>query len=183
MTAETSDCANHIVLIGMRGSGKSTIGRLLAAALKREHIDTDDLVVEHAGQTISAIFFSEGEAGFRKRECDAVAEAVRRAPAVISVGGGAVLDDTNVRRLRGSGVLVWLSAPPDVLYGRVHADEDSSHSRPSLTSLTGPAECESVMQSRDPIYRSAADIEVDTSRRSPANVVRLVLQSIAGNLK
>ncbi len=183
MTTGTFDSAKHLVLIGMRGSGKTTIGRLVAAALGREHIDTDDLVVQHAGRTIAELFTGEGEAGFRIWERDAVAEAVKRAPAVISVGGGAVRDDANVRLLRGSGVVVWLTAPPDVLYDRLIADEKTSHLRPSLTSLTGRAESEAVLRSREPIYRSAADIEVDTLRQSQAEVVRLVLQSVADKLR
>src|SRR5258708_15535159 len=93
-----------IVLTGFMCTGKSEVGRRLAARLGRVFVDTDQLVEREAGKSVAAIFADDGEPAFRARERDAVATAAARRDAVIAVGGGAVLDATNVARLRRAGV-------------------------------------------------------------------------------
>jgi len=155
-----------IALIGLRGSGKSSVGRELASLLGGQCVDTDQLVVEAVGKSIAKIFEDEGEAGFRRRECDAIAQVVATRPAVISVGGGAVLSEQNVRALRQVATIVWLTAPIDVLWERVCADTNAAESRPPLTEHAGRAELERLQRERTPIYANVADLTIDTAQRS-----------------
>lgn len=164
-----------IALIGLRGSGKTTVGRQLADLLDGKCVDTDDLVVEQAGQSIAAIFAQEGEAGFRRREREAIKGLLATPPAVISVGGGAVLDERNVEALRRVATLVWLTAPPDVLWQRILSDRAGSESRPPLTDRIGRDEIEHLLAQRSPLYEQAADVAVDTTRRTPREVAEAII--------
>ncbi len=172
MTANDSEHGKGcIALIGLRGCGKSTVGRKLAELLDGDCIDTDDFIVQQAGRSISTIFQEEGEAGFRRRERDAVAHVAANKPAVISVGGGAVLDEENIRVLKKAAVLVWLTAPADVLWRRIASDQATADSRPPLTDLEGPEELEHLLTERSPIYEQAADVVIDTQQSTPLEVV------------
>lgn len=164
-----------IALIGLRGCGKSTVGRELAKLLGGECLDTDGLVGARAGKTIAAVFAEEGEAGFRRREREVIEEITANPPAVISVGGGAILDDRNVGALRRVAVVVWLTAPVDVLWHRVSADDANTTSRPPLTDTPGQAEIELLLDQRSPLYRRAADLAIDTERMDPRQVAHEVL--------
>ncbi|UCC31193.1 MAG: shikimate kinase [Phycisphaerales bacterium] len=167
-----------IALIGLRGCGKSAVGRELADLLGGECVDTDELIVERAGKSIAAIFAEEGEAGFRCREREAIKHAVANAPSVIPVGGGAIVDENNVRMLRQVATLVWLTAPPDVLWQRIASDEASKRYRPSLTDRAGPEEVEHLLAERSPLYERAADLIIDTTQSTP----RAVAEAIAAQL-
>src|SRR6478609_3984944 len=104
----------------MMGAGKTTVGRRCATRLERAFVDTDDLIESTTGMRVAEIFETQGEAGFRDLERVAVADACASPePLVIACGGGAVLDPDNRRRLRETGVVVWLRAAPEVLSGRV----------------------------------------------------------------
>jgi len=168
----------HIVLIGMRGCGKTTVGRLVARALDRPHVDTDQLVAERAGMTIAEVFGAVGEVGFRKLERDAVAAAVAGDGRVISVGGGAVLDAENVTVLRERGRTVWLTASPAELYGRMQTDGGTVASRPPLSDLPGLAEVAELLRLRAASYRAAADVEIDTAGRAPDAIARAVVAAL-----
>jgi shikimate kinase len=167
-----------IALIGLRGSGKSTVGRELASLLGGLCVDTDRLVVEAAGKSIARIFEEEGEAGFRRRECDAVTQVVATPPAVISVGGGAVLLEQNVRALRKVATIVWLTAPIEVLWERICADTTAADSRPPLTEHTGRAELKLLESQRSPIYQNAADLTVDTAQGSIQEVAHAIARGL-----
>lgn len=167
-----------IALIGLRGSGKSTVGRELASLLSGQCVDTDRLVVETAGKSIARIFEEEGEAGFRRRERDAIMQAVTTPPAVISVGGGAVLLEQNVRALRQVATIVWLTAPVDVLWKRICTDTTAADSRPPLTEHVGRAELEMLESERSHIYEDAADLNVDTSNRTIQEVAHAIATAL-----
>ncbi|CAN5880432.1 hypothetical protein BH23ACT10_BH23ACT10_26440 [soil metagenome] len=109
-----------VTLIGLMGAGKSKVGRAAAAELRRPFVDTDEIVAETAGMTITEIFEHEGEAAFRRRERAALAVALARAGAIVSVGGGAVLDPAGAERMRAAGPVVWLYAEPETLAARLH---------------------------------------------------------------
>ena len=163
-----------IVLMGFMGTGKSEVGRRLAQRLGRAFVDTDQLVEERTGKRIAAIFAEEGEPAFRSLERDAVAEAADRGGAVVAVGGGAVLDPENVRCLREAGVLVYLTARPEIIHGRVG---DGSN-RP-LLGADPRAAVERLLGERGPAYAAAADITVDTSERTADEVVGEIQQALA----
>jgi shikimate kinase len=119
----------HLVLVGLMGAGKTSVGQRCAELLDRPFVDTDELVVAAAGVTFEQIWSIEGESGFRARERVAVMDAAASPePLVIACGGGAVLDADNRRVLRDSGFVVWLAASPDVLASRLVGDD----SRPLL---------------------------------------------------
>lgn len=155
-----------IVLMGFMGTGKSEVGRRLAQRLGRAFVDTDQLVEERAGKRVAAIFAEDGEAAFRALERDAIADAAGRGAAVVAVGGGAVVDPENVRRLRETGTLVYLTARPEIILRRV----GDASSRPLLKDDPHAA-VSRLLAERGPVYAAAADVTVDTSERTAAEVV------------
>jgi shikimate kinase len=170
----TSDRA---YLIGYRGAGKTTVGRLLAARLGWAFVDADDVLEAKAGRSIAAIFAAEGEAGFRDHEAANLRALAQRDRHVIATGGGIVLRDENRRLLRASGYCVWLTGGPATLYGRLQGDPTTRARRPALTGLPGPAEVERLLGEREPMYREVAHSVVATEQQSPEAVVSAILQA------
>lgn len=124
--------AEHLVLIGMMGAGKTAVGRILAERLGRCHLDTDEMVCAATGMTVAEIFATAGEGAFRAGEAAAVSAAVAVVePGVISVGGGALGDPATRRLLGASGRVVWLRADPATLAARL----GSGDGRPLLTGI------------------------------------------------
>ena len=153
----------NIVLIGYRGSGKTSIGKSLANKLWMQFVDTDAVIVEQAGKTIREIFEAEGEAGFRQRETAAIRVAAARDNYVIAVGGGAVLAAENVQVMKANGKVVWLRAPAETLYQRIQADAETNATRPNLTAAGGVDEVKQMLDVRTPLYEAAADVTLDVT--------------------
>jgi shikimate kinase len=171
----------HLILIGLMGVGKSTVGRRCAQRLGRPFVDTDDVVEALAGMPVSTLFATEGESTFRALESQALADACASpAPAVIACGGGAVVDAGNRRRLERAGTVVWLQAPANVLSTRVGTGDG----RPLLLDPAGEprprthvtATLERLALLRESAYAAAADLVVDTAGRSPDEVAVEVLR-------
>ncbi len=167
-----------VVLIGLRGSGKTVVGRELATLIGGGHVDTDDVIADRAGRSIADVFETEGEAGFRGLEREAVVQAVQSLPAVISVGGGAILDEENVRRLRDVATIVWLKAPVDVLWQRIADDPSTASYRPALTDRTGIEELRHLLSERTPYYQHAADLTVDTTGKEPRAIATQIARQL-----
>jgi shikimate kinase len=166
-----------IALIGARGSGKSSVARLLAQRLQWEAIDADAVLERRAGKSIKAIFADEGEAGFRDRETTVLGELCGLRNHVLATGGGVVLRSENRDLLRRAWV-VWLTADVETLSRRLHADDTTAERRPSLTTgvLAGaPEEIAAVLRAREPLYRNCADCVVWTASRSLDDVVAEIL--------
>ncbi|MGL6096303.1 MAG: shikimate kinase [Fimbriiglobus sp.] len=161
----------RILLVGYRGTGKTTVGRLIAARLGWSFADADEHVEQTAGNNIAGIFAVEGETGFRDRESAALAELCRRPEVVIATGGGAVLRPANRELLAASGFVVWLTAPADAVWKRMVEDPTTAGRRPNLTAAGGRSEVETLLAAREPLYRSVAAAEVSTADRSPDAVV------------
>jgi shikimate kinase len=165
--------ARHLVLIGLMGAGKTTVGERCAALLGRPFVDTDELVVAAAGVSFDELWSAEGEQGFRARERVAVADAVASPePLVISCGGGTVLDVDNRRSLRRGGVVVWLEAPAEALALRL----DDSHERPLLAGGNRAVTLERLRSLRAPAYEAAAHLQVDTEGRTVEQVATRVVE-------
>ena len=166
----------HLVLVGLMGSGKSTVGRLCATQLGRPFVDTDELVERMSGQTIASLF-SAGEPEFRAWEARAVGAAVSEPePHVIACGGGAVLDPANRARLREHGVVVWLQATPESLAERV----GSGSGRPLLAADGGTdpvVRLRELSESRRNSYDAAATIVIETDGLTPEDVATAVLRA------
>jgi len=167
----------NLVLIGLRGSGKSTVGRLLADRLNREFFDTDSIVQERAGKTIREIFETVGEPGFRELESAVVLECAAKTNAVIATGGGAILNPINADALKRSGFVAHLSAEPHVLWQRISHDASSHASRPKLIANadSGIDELKQLLLSRAGAYAHARHVEVDVEGRSPLEVAEAIL--------
>jgi shikimate kinase len=166
----------HLVLIGLMGAGKTTVGEECARRLGRPFVDTDDVVQASTGRSVSEVFAVEGEAGFRAYERVAVADAgASPAPLVIACGGGAVLDPDSRRLLRRRGCVVWLLATPAALAARVggHAVE-----RPLLPASGAVLTLERLAAARAPAYRAAAHAEVETTGRTVDQVADAVLEEM-----
>ena len=160
-----------IALIGPMGAGKTEVGRRLAERLDRPLIDTDALIVERDGRSVSEIFSEESEAAFRAREAEAVAEAVAVPGAVIATGGGVVLDPRNVEALRSSGQVVYLRASAAVAASRLGSGEG----RPLLEGTPLGERIAQLIDSRESLYREAAHHEVDADGK-PDDVVDALVE-------
>jgi len=167
-----------LFLIGPRGSGKSTVARLLAHQLGWDWLDADDELEKRYGRSIRAIFEAEGEAGFREKESVILAELCCLRRYVIATGGGVVLRESNRALLRASGRVVWLTADVETLWQRVQTDSGTAERRPPLT-VGGRMEMEEILRLREPLYRHCADLIVDTSGRTPAEVAAEILRGLS----
>lgn len=166
-----------IVLIGYRGSGKTTVGRKLADQLWQTFVDVDDLITARAGKTIKDIFEQEGEPAFRDIESDIVREVSAQPEQVIGLGGGSLLREQNRNALRTAGhKLIYLRCDVEELHRRIHADAQTAATRPSLTNLGGGIEeIRKLLAEREPIYREMMHAELDVTHLTPEEaVVRLV---------
>lgn len=160
----------RLFLVGYRGSGKSTVARLLAERLGWASIDSDDEVEREAGKSIAAMFAEDGEAAFRDLEEQLVALLCQRDNTVIALGGGAVLREASRRRIAAAGPVVYLTASATTLAARIADDMTSASRRPSLTGFTGLEEVEQVLAVREPIYRECATVAINVDGRSPEAV-------------
>lgn len=167
----------HLILIGMRGSGKTTIGRLVAHSLNRQPIDIDERIASQSGETIAQIFLTRGEAAFRDLETAAIGQALSEAAAVISVGGGAILSEGNRERLRRAGFCIWLRASLQTLADRIAADPITPSQRPSLIGVPFHAELQLLLAAREPLYRQTAHAIVDADSHFPDQVCARVIRA------
>lgn len=165
----------NLVLIGYRGSGKSSVGRTLASRLGWDFVDTDERIEAETGRTIREIFAADGQAAFRELEAAAVSAVASGSRQVIGVGGGAVLRESNRVRLRKAGWCVWLKAPANELHRRMQDDPRNADTRPPLTGLDELTEIRRLLRQREPLYAALADHVVDTAGRSVGQVVEDVL--------
>jgi shikimate kinase len=165
----------HLVLIGLMGAGKTTVGQRCATELGRAFVDTDDLVTAQAGATVPEIFAAEGETGFRRREQAAIGDVVASPePLVIACGGGAMVDPENRRAVRkASAFVVWLAGTPGELAARV--ERDGTATRPLLAGGPAVATLMRLEALRAGAYEDAADACVVTDGRDVDAVTNAVL--------
>jgi len=167
--------ARHLVLVGLMGAGKTTVGRRCAKQLVRDFVDLDDLIMTHAAMSIEDIWRDGGEQRFRQLEREVVAD-VCASPVllVVACGGGTVVDAENRRRLQEVGIIVWLRAPTAVLAARVGNDAR----RPLLAGDPAGALAR-LAELRAGAYAEAADAVVDTDDRGVNAVAAAVLDAFA----
>ena len=165
----------NIVLIGFMGTGKSSVGRILARRMKREFVDLDRYLEEKEKRKIREIFEKEGEPYFRAIEKEAVARWAAAENKVITTGGGAIVDPDNFSALKQNGLLITLLAKPETIYERVK----NSKRRPLLNdSQDLLAEIKSLLEKRKPYY-SRSDFYFDTDGKNASQVARLIHNVIA----
>lgn len=158
-----SDTQRNLILVGLMGAGKTTIGRLLAKHFERSFVDSDHEIEARTGVRIPVIFELEGEAGFRARESQVLAELVQRENIVLATGGGAVLAPENREVLRENGLVIYLRAQPTDLWHRTQHDRN----RPLLRTEDPEQRLKDLFTVRDPLYQEAAHMIVETGRQSP----------------
>ncbi|MBV1960189.1 MAG: shikimate kinase AroK [Oleibacter sp.] len=157
-----------VYLVGPMGAGKSTIGRLLSQELKFEFYDSDKVIEERCGADIPWIFDKEGEAGFREREVSVIEEMTGVSGIVLATGGGAILREENRRNLASRGTVVYLCTSVEQQLSRTSRDRN----RPLLQTPNPEQVLRSLFAERDPLYRSVADIVIETDQRNPRWVVQ-----------
>ena len=152
----------NIILIGMMGSGKTTVGKLLAKKLHKEFIDCDEEIQRRTGVTIQHIFDVEGESGFRLRETATLTELLERKNIVLATGGGAPMIIQNQEMLKQGGIVVYLKSNVHDLWHRTKHD----HSRPLLKTADPKSTIQTLYEHRDPVYESMADIVIHTGKQN-----------------
>lgn len=172
--SETGNPERPIILVGMMGSGKSTVGRRLASALGRPFVDADREIESRCGVAIATIFEVEGEEGFRRREAALIDELTLRSGLVLATGGGAVMLEENRGRLRERGLVVYLCASAAELWHRLRHDKV----RPLLRTPDPRQRIAALVAQRDPLYRECAHLVVQTGRQPADRVVQQILDAI-----
>lgn len=170
----------NIVLIGYRGSGKTTIGKLLAEELWKPFVDTDALIVHRfGGMTIREIWETHGEEEFRAMECRVVEEVMKQTDQVIALGGGTLMQPAAraaVEAAKGT-MRIYLQCDPQTLLDRIAADTATAGSRPNLTTLGGSLdEIVEVLEEREPVYRAVADKVFDVTHVTPQDAVMHIVR-------
>ncbi|MDX8405829.1 MAG: shikimate kinase [Mariprofundus sp.] len=162
------------VLIGLMGSGKSSIGRRLAAALKTELIDLDDYIVQQAGMTIPEIFATQGEDAFRDMETTALRSVLGK-KAVIASGGGIVMRKENRKLLKGHPPVIWLKASPEFLAERIDGDSN----RPLIADGDTLARLQALAAMRYPLYQKCADFTLPRGDMKKKEALASILNFLA----
>jgi shikimate kinase len=168
--------SHAIILIGYRGCGKTTLGRLIADRLEAPHLDTDRLIELSAGMSIADIFKREGATTFRRRESEAIRSASETIYisetmlAILSLGGGAVEIPENLNLLPPYRTIVWLTATPTTLRRRLEHDPETTAQRPPLEGASTIDEIESVLARRTPLYQEWSDHVVATDDRNMESI-------------
>jgi shikimate kinase len=166
---------NNIVLVGFMATGKSTVGKSLAKRLSYQVVDTDDIIEEKAGKTISEIFDEQGEEAFRDLESEVSREVSQLSGHVIITGGGIVLREKNMQALSKAGPVFCLTADPEAVLQRV---QGASH-RPLLQTDDPLARIRSLLETRAPFY-ARADHSIDTSRMTVEEVEERIIKILSG---
>ncbi|MFT3735620.1 MAG: shikimate kinase [Rhodocyclaceae bacterium] len=166
------DSTRNLYLVGLMGSGKTTIGRALARRLERRFIDSDHEIERRTGVRIPVIFEMEGEAGFRKREAGVIEELSREEGIVLATGGGAILDPANRAVMAQTGWVIYLDVPTHLLLERTRHDTN----RPLLQVADPRAKLDGLREQRDPLYREIANLIVDGTRNNSQAALTRILK-------
>lgn len=164
----------NIVLIGMRGAGKTTVAKLLSKMLQKEVLETDDLVAKKTGMTIADIVKKNGWDYFRVIESEIIDDVSEKNNIIISCGGGVVIQPKNIELLKQKGKVFWLQVSTKTLLKRIGNDKN----RPSLTGKPQKADMEETLKNRYDLYKNAADVIIDTEKLSKKEVAQKIIDSL-----
>ena len=166
---------SKIILVGMMGAGKTTIGKLLSDKLGYDFIDLDKIIEEKSGVKINTIFEIEGEAGFRDRELQVLSDSIEKDKVIISTGGGIVTNEKSRSHLiKHNALIVYLKANLQTLCNRLKND----NSRPILNVENKEQVIARIIEEREPFYQDLADIDVDTSHMKSIDVVKFIIKKM-----
>ncbi|MBT3827365.1 MAG: shikimate kinase [Nitrosomonadales bacterium] len=164
----------NIYLIGLMGSGKTTLGRILSKKLDKAFFDSDQVLEEKLGVNVPMIFEYEGEAGFREREKDVLKELVSKKDIVLATGGGIILSESNRNLLSKNGIVIYLKSDQRDLISRMKNDK----SRPLLKTGNIEAIIKKLCKEREPLYEAISDFEVSTKNKRIHEVVNEIIRMI-----
>jgi shikimate kinase len=166
-----------IILIGMMGAGKSSVGRTLELRTNLPRFDLDEMIQAKAEMSIPEIFSAKGEEWFRDLESTVLKELPRETPGIVVTGGGIVLRPENTEILKQLGTVVWLEANEAILLERASRNRN----RPLLQTLNPAETIVTLLAQRRPLYTAAADLRVDTTQRTHDEVTDIILQELEGH--
>ncbi|MDG2252428.1 MAG: shikimate kinase [Methylophilaceae bacterium] len=168
---------NNIYLVGLMGSGKTTVGKLASKKLGKSFIDSDHLIEERTGVRVPLIFEYEGEEGFRKRETKVLEELVTMKNIILATGGGIILEEINQKLLVKNGLVIYLKADYDLLASRLKSDL----TRPLLQGVDIKDKLKNLLKERDPIYKSISDYVIETKKKRAtdiANEIEIIIKQL-----
>jgi shikimate kinase len=169
----------RIVLVGMMGAGKTTVGRALAHRLGMRFVDCDQEIVRRTGVSVPTIFDIEGEDGFRRRETQVIDALTSEADLILATGGGAVLSAENRALLRDRCLVIYLDVPPRLLWERTRHDRN----RPLLQCDDPKGRIEALYREREPLYREVAHLTVAGGRGNAGTMTRLIEKELQTRCK
>jgi len=164
----------NIILIGPMGSGKTTVGKQLAKRTRMDFVDSDHMIEERCGVSISTIFDIEGEEGFRKRETKMLNELCAKSGVVLATGGGAIATEENRILLRKSGFVVYLKTSIETQLARTQ----KAQNRPLLENVDAEQKLTQLMEERGSLYEQEADLTVLSGERVVSKVVEEILKVV-----
>lgn len=167
----------NIILVGLMGSGKTTIGRQLSSSLEKKFIDTDLFIESRTGVNISTIFELEGEEGFRLRETNLLNDLLKQSDLIIATGGGIVLKDENRKILKKLGMVIYLRAHINDLVKRLKSDKN----RPLIQNVDLTNKLETLYTQRDALYESVADCIIDTRSKKIKEIQNEIMEIISSS--
>ena len=166
--------SNNIILVGLMGAGKSTIGRSLAKRLNKVFFDSDRVIEERTGVDIATIFEIEGEQGFRDREAQVIEELCQMNDIVLATGGGGVLREENRENMKKFGHVVYLCTTAELLYSRIRYDK----SRPLMQTSNPLDTLKKLLQGREPYYKEVSDLIITTGKQKATVIVRRIEEAL-----
>jgi shikimate kinase len=172
----------NLFLIGYRCSGKTTIGKSIAATIDWSFVDSDTRVINDSGKSIKEIVGAHGWPAFRRMERSMMRQICTKDRQVVATGGGAVLESENIRAMKASGMVVWLSASVETIRKRMLQDKNSPKLRPALTDSGQIEEIEAMLLKRNPYYRDAGDFSIDTDDVPVKEIVAKIIQKLSAGL-
>ena len=168
----------NLYLIGSRCTGKTSVGKYLAGVFNHPFIDADVEISRELETTISDFVRVNGWDAFREKEREVMARLTALENHIIATGGGVVLDESNVNNMKKSGVLVWLKASPEVIQKRMLKDEATFDNRPSLSDKGVVAEIEEILFQREPLYKHAANIRIETDGKTIEEIGNSIIKEL-----
>ncbi len=169
---------SSVALIGFMGTGKTAVGKRLAERMGKDFIELDAMIERKAGRSISDIFRQDGEIAFREMEIEATKEVAGRKNTVIACGGGLVLNRINIDRLKQECIIVYLTASAGVIQRRT---SNEAGKRPLLEVADRFQQIKAMLKFRQPFYKRAADVIINTSKMSINTVVRRIMEELEDN--
>ncbi|MDQ1331714.1 MAG: shikimate kinase [Thermodesulfobacteriota bacterium] len=178
LAVRQAEAGMNIYIIGYRCTGKSSVGKLLAAKLNMKFTDTDVELVNRSQRSISEIVETSGWEEFRRIEKNIIREFSALEKQIVATGGGAVLDGDNVKYMKETGIVIWLRATPLTIKGRMEKDPGTKNFRPALTGKGTIGEIDDILQARNHIYEEAMDFYIDTDNLGISDLCRDIIKLI-----